>query len=237
MHVDSGGRPTWRCDWQVGIRGCTYGTHSLGPVMQWFKAADPAERISAVTCLGTGQRTVPEHRNDDTTVMLCALASGKLIRVRLDMLSNRPHLANYYGLQGTLGAYEASRLEGQPGLVWIGENRHDGNRKWRPLSDFDEHLPRDFVELTEQARRAGHGGSDFHTARAFAQSILAGSPPPIGIHDALEWTAAGLCSQISIENGGAPIRVPDFRDPRQRPVTHKVAQPDSEPRAAERRVT
>ena len=35
---------------------------------------------------------------------------------------------------------------------------------------------------------------------------------------ALEWTAAGLCSQISIENGGVPIKVPDFRDPAQRPI-------------------
>jgi hypothetical protein len=35
----------------------------------------------------------------------------------------------------------------------------------------------------------------------------------------LEWTAAGLCSQLSIANNGVPIRVPDFRDAAQRPLT------------------
>jgi hypothetical protein len=28
----------------------------------------------------------------------------------------------------------------------------------------------------------------------------------------------GLCSQVSIDNGGVPIRVPDFRDPAARPL-------------------
>ena len=47
---------------------------------------------------------------------------------------------------------------------------------------------------------------------------MSGAPPPIDVYTSLEWTAAGLCSQLSIDNGGVPIRVPDFRDPAQRPV-------------------
>ena len=218
LHHHSDGSPTWRAFWQVGQNGCTYGTHSLGPVMQWFGAVDSNDRIASVTCLGTGRRTDPEHPHDDTTLMLCKLRSGKLIQIRLDMMSNRPHLASYYALQGTQGAYEAARVEGEPGRIWIGENRPDEHRKWRPLSDFDEHLPDDFRALSEEARKAGHGGGDYHVARAFVQSILTDVPPPIDLYDALEWTAAGLCSQISIANGGVPIRVPAFRDPAQRPV-------------------
>ena len=132
------------------------------------------------------------------------------------MVSSRPHLAYYYSLQGTHGAYEASR-EGTPARVWIGENQPDEHRKWRPITDFSEHTPGAWLEHEEQAGKAGHGGGDFHIGREFAHSVLTGSPPPIDIDAALEWTAAGLCSQISIANGGAPIRVPDFRDPNQRP--------------------
>ncbi len=219
LHHHQDGTPTWRYRWQVGVRGCTYGTHSLGPVMQWFTAADPDERIATVTCLGTGQHTDPEHHNDDTTLMLCQLCSGKLIKIRVDMLSNRPHLSNYYAAQGTQGVYEASRVEGQPGRVWIGENRPETHRQWLPLSDFAEHLPAEWRALQEEAGKAGHGGGDYHVGRAFAMSLLSGDPPPIDIYNALEWTAAGLCSQSSIENGGVPIHVPDFRDPRQRPST------------------
>jgi predicted dehydrogenase len=216
MHVLADGSESWRRFWQVGQRGCTYGTHSLGPVMKWFTAADPSERIDSVVCLGTGSRTVPEYPHDDTNLMLCSLKSGKLIRVRLDMVSNRPHLAYYYSLQGTNGVYEASR-EGTAARVWIGENRPDEHRRWRPLSEFEEHIPKVWLEHEEQARKAGHGGGDFHIGREFALSVITGSPTPIDIDTALEWTAAGLCSQVSIVNGGTLISVPEFRDASQRP--------------------
>ncbi len=219
LHHDAEGGPTWRAFWQVGARGCTYGTHSLGAVRHWFQAIDPAERIARVTCLGTGARTDPEHWHDDTSVMLCQLRSGKLIKVRLDMMSNRPHLPSYYALQGTQGAYEAARVEGEPGRIWIGANRPDEPRQWRSLQDFDAHLPADWRALAQEARATGHGGGDYHVGRAFVQALLTSTPPPIDIYAALEWTAAGLCSQLSIANGGVPIAVPDFRDARQRPVS------------------
>lgn len=39
----------WRRRWQTGINGCTYPTHSLGPLLQWFN-----ERVVAVCCFGSG---------------------------------------------------------------------------------------------------------------------------------------------------------------------------------------
>jgi predicted dehydrogenase len=216
LHHHADGSPTWRAFWQVGVNGCTYGTHSLGPVMQWFTAADPNERIATVTSLGTGRHTDPAHPHDDTTLMLCQLRTGKLIKIRLDMLSNRPHLPTYYSLQGTQGVYEAARFPGDSGRIWLGENRPDERREWQPLSAFEEHLPARWQ--AQEAAQAGHGGGDYHVGRAFAEAIRDGSPPPIDIFDALEWSAAGLCSQLSITNGGIPIRVPDFRDPAQRPL-------------------
>lgn len=219
LHHNPDGTPTWRYVWQVGVNGCTYGTHSLGPVMHWFTALDPQERIESVVCLGAGRHTDPEHPHDDTSIMLCKLRSGKLIRVRVDMLSNRPHQSSYYSLQGTTGVFEASRFRGEPSRVWFGENRHEENREWQPLSDYANLLPESYKAVAEQAACSGHGGGDFMVAREFALSVVNGTPPPVDIYSALEWTAAGLCSQVSIDNGGVPIRVPDFRDPSRRPLT------------------
>ncbi len=216
MHFTPDGKPSWRQYWQVGQRGCTYPTHSLGPVMTWFTALDPAERVESVICVGTGTHTAPEYPHDDTNLMLCRLRSGKLIRVRLDMVSNRPHLAYYYSLQGTQGAYEASR-EGNPARIWIGENKPDEHRKWRPITEFEEHIPAVWKEHEEAAKTSGHAGGDYHVGRNFVKAILNNEPSPIDIDQALEWTAAGLCSQISIANGGTPIQVPNFKDPAQRP--------------------
>ncbi|HVG05814.1 MAG TPA: Gfo/Idh/MocA family oxidoreductase, partial [Burkholderiaceae bacterium] len=78
LHHNSDGSPTWRYYWQVGTNGSTYPTHSLGPVMQWFQALDPQERVESVVCVGTGRRTDPEHPHDDTSILLCKLRSGKL---------------------------------------------------------------------------------------------------------------------------------------------------------------
>lgn len=218
LHHTADGQPTWRYYWQVGVNGSTYPTHSLGPVMQWFTAADPSERIDHVICVGSGQHTDPEHPHDDTSLLLCKLRSGKLIKIRLDMLSNRPHHMHYYAVQGTHGVYEASRIDTEPGHVWVGENRAGDDRRWRPLSDFDGLLPDEWRHPPEAALQSGHGGGDYFVVRDFIRAIQEGTPPPIDIDTGLEWTAAGLCSQLSIDNGGVPIKVPDFRDPTQRPV-------------------
>ena len=218
LHHTADGQPTWRYYWQVGINGSTYPTHSLGPVMQWFTAVNPDERIESVICVGTGQHTDPEHPHDDTSLLLCKLRSGKLIKIRVDMMSNRPHQMTYYSLQGTHGCYEASRVAGEPGKIWIGENKTGEHRDWKSIEEFEEHLPDLWRNPPEDALKAGHGGGDYWEIRDFVEAVVNGTPPPVDVYTALEWTAAGLCSQISIMNNGVPIQVPDFRDPKQRPL-------------------
>ena len=97
----------WRRRWQTGIRGITYGTHSLGPVVEWLD-----DRVERVACEGSGShyqdpRGNPYH--DDTAVMLAKTSGGALIKIRVDMVSDRPHATTNYQLQGSDGAYESSR--------------------------------------------------------------------------------------------------------------------------------
>lgn len=206
LHFTEAGQPTWRYTWQVGRRGCTYPTHSLGPLLQWFD-----DRVSSVSCLGSGRWTPPPRRMDDVTVMSCQLASGGLVTIRNDMISKRPHCMTYYALQGTQGCYEASRGFDARDKVWI-EGYCDGPEHWRPLSDFeDEFLPALWRDPPEAARRAGHGGGDYFVIRDFVDSILRGTTPPIDVYRALDFTVPGLVSEESIERGGAPRPVPDFR--------------------------
>ena len=40
----------WRRRWQTGVNGITYGTHSLGPILQWM----PGQRVVSVCCAGSG---------------------------------------------------------------------------------------------------------------------------------------------------------------------------------------
>ena len=206
LHYDAAGKPTWRTTWQVGRNGCTYGTHSLGPVLQWL-----GEPLVTVSCLGSAVHTVPEHRMDDSVVMLGKTRRGGLVSVRLDMQSHRPHNMTHYVLQGTRGAYQSARRPGEPDLVWI-EGRSPGPREWQPLEEYEpELLSEPWRSQGEAAVRAGHGGSDYFVVRDFVRSILDDANPPIDVYAALDFTVPGLVSEESIARGGAPVPVPDFR--------------------------
>ncbi len=206
MHRNPDGSPTWRVTWQVGRNGCTYPTHSLGPCIQWMK-----ERVKFITCLGTGVHTVPHYVNEDTTIMLCKTEQDRLINIRLDMVSNRPHVMNYYALQGTKGCFEAARAAGEQNRVWL-EGYAKDSQTWQPLSEFEEKfMPQIWRNPPEEAKRAGHGGGDYFVVREFVDSILNDAKPPIDIYYSLEYTAPGLVSEMSINQGGVPLPVPDFR--------------------------
>lgn len=208
LAVYPNGKTSWRKFWQLGKRGNFYPTHSLGPVMKWFEG----DHIKYVVCLSAGWHTSKEFRQDDTTITLCQLESGKLIKLRLDCLSERPHNMAYYSLQGTKGCYEAPRGLGDDHKIWLkGMDRNTDEARWRPLRDFYDYLPERYKNVTEEQRKAGHWGGDFFIVQDFVDAITKGIKPAIDVYEACEWTAVGLLSELSVMNGGKAIEMPRFR--------------------------
>ncbi len=199
----------WRRKWQTGRNGCTYPTHSLGPVMQWFQ-----DRVATVCCVGSGHHYRDPrgdlYENEDSTSMICKMAGGGQINVRVDMLSNRPHNMTYYSLQGTNGCYESSRGFGDSPKIWLKDYHQE--IKWHSLWDFEEEfMPEMWRNPPEEALIAGHGGGDYFEIREFVDCIVNDARPPVDVYDALDMTVPGLVSEESINRGGIPIPVPDFR--------------------------
>ncbi len=202
------GRTSWRKYWQLGKRGAYYPTHSVGPVMQWFGN----DRIASIATFGSGRHCDDSLRQEDTTVTLCQLASGKLVRIRLDAVSPRPHQMAYYSIQGTKGVVESSRIAGQPAHIWLeGMDDSVDEAKWRPLADYARHLPERYQHATEAQIKAGHGGGDFFIVEDFIRSIIDHQAPEIDVYRACEWTAVGLLSELSITNGSRIMTMPNFR--------------------------
>lgn len=200
--IDPFGNPTWRHHWQVGRNAHTYPTHSLGPLMDWFD-----DRITAVSCIGTGRHTDPEHTIEDTVVLSARTHKGSLLRVRLDLLSNRPHLMNYYALQGTQGAYEAPRSEGQAPRVYLEGVTPHGT--WESLERFvAEFLPERYSAPPEGG---GHWGSDAWPFLDFLDAIEGRFIAPLDIHRALELSLPTIASEVSMAQHGAWVHVPDPR--------------------------
>jgi predicted dehydrogenase len=200
----------WRRKWQTGRNGCTYPTHSLGPVLQWFD-----DRVATVACFGTGHHYQDprgdSYENEDSTTTICKTTKGGQINIRLDMLSDRPHNLAYYSLQGTKGCYEAPRGFGDNHKIWLAD--YSDGTEWRSLWDFEEEfMPDIWRNPPEEALRAGHGGGDYFEVRGFVDSIINDTKPPIDVYEALDMTVPGLVSEVSINQGGIPLPVPDFRE-------------------------
>tara|TARA_B100001013_G_scaffold323248_1_gene234130 strand:- start:266 stop:1423 length:1158 start_codon:yes stop_codon:yes gene_type:complete len=199
----------WRRKWQTGRNGCTYSTHSLGPVLQWFE-----DRVCIVSCFGSGHHYEDsegkQYENEDTISMICKTTRGGLVEIRVDMLSDRPALGQYYSLQGTKGCYEAARGLGDQPKIWLAE--HSDQIAWQSLSDFEEqYMPEIWRNPSMEALQAGHGGGDYLEVREFVDSIINDTKSPIDIYESLDMTVPGLVSEVSINRDSIPVEVPDFR--------------------------
>lgn len=201
-HTTPTGDPTWRYYWQVGRNGVTYPTHSLGPLLEWFD-----DRVVSVCCVGSGHHTDPEHELQDTTLLLARTQRGQLLKMRLDLLSNRPDMHAYYAIQGTGGAYEAARSELSQPLVHITGRSDYG--KWEPLESYaKQFLPTNYRTPPEGA---GHWGSDVWPIRDFIDSIINDRTPRVDIYRALDMTLPGILSEYSINQGSTWVHVPNPR--------------------------
>ena len=201
------GTPSWRRWWQWGAIGLFYPTHSLGPVMKWFDE----DRIDFVVALGTGRRTRPDIRQEDTSVALLQMKSGKLVRLRVDCISNRPHAMANYTLQGTKGVYESARTKGEDMVYIADEGGNPDKAQWTPLSQYNEYLPPRYRDLEAKIKATGHGGGDYFIVEDFMNAIRGKQKPAVDVYEACEWTAVGLLSALSVSNRGRAMDMPDFR--------------------------
>ena len=195
-----GGDPSWRYFWQVGKNAVTYPTHSLGPLLQWMD-----DRIVSLSAIGTGRWTSPENEMEDGITLSARTRKGGLIRMRLDLLSNRPELYNFYALQGTRGAYESGRGFGdKPRLYLEGVNPRDN---WRTLEEAaGDLLPARYANPPEGT---GHWGSDAWPLLDLLEAIETGAPARLDVYAALRMSLPGIISEQSVAASGAWIAVPD----------------------------
>ncbi len=200
----------WRRRWQTGVNGCTYPTHSLGPVLRWFAG----QRVTAVSAVGTGHHyrdpRGQEYEMEDSVTMMCRLSGGGVAQIRVDMLSDRPHHMVHYALQGTDGCYESADGFQGPARIWL--RQRSPQPRWEPLTALEEYLPETWRRPPDAAAAAGHGGGDYWEVQDFVAAIRDEAPVPIGIDLAMDMTLPGLVSQQSLAQGSSWVAVPDPRN-------------------------
>ena len=110
-------------------RGNGYPTHSLGPIAQWL-GINRGDRLARTTTFVTksaarqewARSVLPDGHYDttdaawaeftDSATTLIETEQGRVICLRKDSASPRPHNMALHSLQGTSGAYVSGRFDG-----------------------------------------------------------------------------------------------------------------------------
>ena len=91
--------------------------------------------------------------------MLAKTERGGLIKIRVDMLSERPGAMTNYCLQGTKGCYESARKKGDPHRIWLADLCEE--KRWKDLLDLEaDYMPEMWRSPSQEAMMASHGGGD-----------------------------------------------------------------------------
>lgn len=221
----------WRLDFNKEVKGDVYPTHGLGPVCQVMDI-HRGDRFKTLVAMETKAVNGPKHveartgekcedfQNADLTMTMITTEKGKTILVEHDVMTPRPYNRMYQivGSDGYAGKYPIQQLclrdnaltEASTDYQNLGrEVTYSGDRLKAILED--NRNPILTPELEALAKQVGgHGGMDFIMDYRLVYCLRNGLPLDMDVYDMAEWCCLTELGRISIENGNAPVEVPDF---------------------------
>lgn len=221
----------WRMDYNQKHRGDVYPTHGMGPACQLLDI-HRGDRMTTLVSMDTkavngptyiekrtGER--PErYANGDHTMTMIRTANGKTIHIQHDVVNPRPY-SRMYQLTGTKGfankyplegyAFEPEQIQGDSLPDHENLSAHSYITKEQQEVVTRQYLHPILAELQEKAKEVGgHGGMDYIMDYRLIYCLRNGLPLDMDVYDLAEWSCLAPLSAISIENGSAPVEVPDF---------------------------
>lgn len=221
----------WRLDFNKEVKGDVYPTHGLGPVCQVMDI-HRGDRFKTLVAMETKAVNGPKHveartgekcedfQNADLTMTMITTEKGKTILVEHDVMTPRPYNRMYQivGSEGYAGKYPIQQLclrdnaltEASTDYQNLGrEVTYSGDRLKAILEDYrNPILTPELEALAKQV--GGHGGMDFIMDYRLVYCLRNGLPLDMDVYDMAEWCCLTELGRISIENGNAPVEVPDF---------------------------
>ena len=146
--------------------------------------------------------------------------NGKTIQIQHDVVNPRPY-SRMYQLTGTKGfankyprqgyAFDPEQLAGDsiPDHENLNSHSFISDEQMAALLETYKHPI--LREIGEKAKEVGgHGGMDYVMDYRLIYCLNNGLPLDMDVYDLAEWSAIQPLSALSIENGSAPVEVPDF---------------------------
>ena len=219
----------WRLEFNKAHAGDLYPTHGFGPVCQVLNI-HRGDRLKTLVAMDTKAFNGPKHAraagmdnpddfaNGDVTMTMISTEKGKTILIEHDVMTPRPYDRMYQlvGTDGYAGKYPIPlvclRPEGAENVNYqnLGyEEVYSGAQLDTLMAQYTS--PILTPELVDLAKKVGgHGGMDFIMDYRIIYCLNNGLPQDMDVYDLAEWCCVTELSRISLENGCAPVEVPDF---------------------------
>ena len=221
----------WRLEFNRTHKGDIYPTHGLGPVCQVL-GIHRGDRMKTLVAMETKAVNGPKQveartgkpcedfSNGDVTMTMISTEKGRSILIEHGVLTPRPYNRMYQvvGSEGYAGKYpirqvclrEGSEKGQKPDYQNLAaEKIYQGEELNALLGNYRS--PVLTPELEALAKKVGgHGGMDFIMDYRLVYCLRKGLPLDMDVYDLAEWSCIGELGSISIENGNAPVEVPDF---------------------------
>lgn len=220
----------WRLDYNQKHRGDLYPTHGMGPVCQVLNI-HRGDRMKVLVSMDTKAvngpayiekktgKKVTDFKNGDHTMTMIRTEKGKTIQIQHDVMTPRPYSRMYQltGTDGFANKYPISgyllRPEQAPKEVVSHENLNAHQLvpeevKQKLMEEYKHPIAKELEEKAKQV--GGHGGMDYIMDYRLIYCLRNGLPLDMDVYDLAEWSCVGPLSRLSIENGNAPVEVPDF---------------------------
>lgn len=221
----------WRLAYNRKHRGDVYATHGLGPACQLLDI-HRGDRMKTLVAMDTKAVSGPklvrklqnedgsDFRNGDHTMTFIRTENGKTIHIQHDVMNPRPYSRMYQltGTEGFANKYPVEQYCLRPEKsAATGIPDHEKLDMHSAVSqEVKDMLMKKYKhpihqELEEMARKVGgHGGMDFIMDYRLVYCLHNGLPLDMDVYDLAEWCCMADLTRLSIENGSAPVAVPDF---------------------------
>lgn len=181
--------------WRASMPPIYYCTHSLGPILSVID-----DRCISAVGMSAGVNVAPDLGAIDMEVGLFQTESGAVIKILCGFSIERRPALHYYSIYGTEGCLETVRGTDKSVAYFKGS----GGMTELPYT-------RNHPQAPDSATIGGHGTCEYFMIRAFIESIVNDTTPPIDVYRGLDFSVPGLCAHISAQQGGKIVDIPDFR--------------------------
>ena len=159
-------------------------------------------------------------QNGDHTMTFIRTENGKTIQIQHDVMNPRPYSRMYQltGTDGFANKYPIEQYCFRPKQLKDSEvpNLENLNMHAAVPENVKEALMKQYKHpitkmLEEEAKKVGgHGGMDYIMDYRLVYCLHNGLPLDMDVYDLAEWCCMAELTRLSIENGNAPVAVPDF---------------------------